>query len=343
MNDFGKLLSRELPRPKKEKDGPLVFDLFAGCGGLALGFEAAGFTTIGFEMVPDFCNTYARNLRRECHEATLSSDTEFDSRPDVIIGGPPCQPFSVIGNQNGHRDSRDGFPAFISAVRRCKPKMFLFENVRGMLYRNVEYFRNIVDQLQDLGYSIDADLLNAVHYGVPQRRERLIVVGHNHEWHYPPKRQPAEYVTAGSALGDMAHEVPPDAKFLTESMDHYVAVYEEKSKCIRPRDLHLDQPSRTVTCRNLQAATSDMLRVVLPDGRRRLLTVREGARLQSFPDWFEFSGNKLSQYDQVGNAVPPLMAKAIAMEVMRCLCQGEKKNSRKDRRRNGQFILELRA
>lgn len=95
-------------------------------------------------------------------------------------------------------------------------------------------------------------------------------------------------------------------------MDTYVAKYEKASKCITPRDLHLDRPARTVTCRNLAGATGDMHRVVLPDGRRRRLTVREGARLQSFPDWFEFEGKEESCYNQIGNAVPPLLAYAIA-------------------------------
>ncbi|MGB3403559.1 MAG: DNA cytosine methyltransferase [Microcoleaceae cyanobacterium] len=98
-------------------------------------------------------------------------------------------------------------------------------------------------------------------------------------------------------------------------MDQYIKKYEKASKCIRPRDLHLDRPSRTVTCRNLSGATGDMLRIRLPDGRRRRLTVKEGARLQSFPDWFQFQGSEDSQFNQIGNAVPPLLAKALASSV----------------------------
>ena len=98
-------------------------------------------------------------------------------------------------------------------------------------------------------------------------------------------------------------------------MDKYIKKYEKASKCVRPRDLHLNQPARTVTCRNISAPTGDMLRILLPDGRRRRLTVQEAARLQSFPDWFEFQGSEESQFNQIGNAVPPLLAKTLAGSV----------------------------
>lgn len=102
-------------------------------------------------------------------------------------------------------------------------------------------------------------------------------------------------------------------------MDRYVANYERASKCIRPRDLHLDRPARTLTCRNLAGATGDMQRVLLPDGRRRRLLVREAARLQSFPDSFEFFGGETSRYNQIGNAVPPIFAWHLAKAVLRQL------------------------
>ena len=313
------VLSRELPKPAIERTGPLALDLFAGCGGLALGFEAAGFTTIGYEMDRDACETYRNNLRADCHQVTLTPTSELPSGAAVIIGGPPCQPFSVIGRQDGHRDNRDGFPAFLSAVRRYQPRIAVFENVRGMLYQNIAYFESIVKCLEELGYEVDHRLFKAAKYGVPQNRERVFVVAHHGGFHFPEPMLANRRVTAGEALGELAATVPPGAKFLTPSMDVYVAKYEAASKCIRPRDLHLDIPSRTVTCRNLNGATGDMLRIRLADGRRRRLTVREAARLQSFPDWFAFSGTEGRQFDQVGNAVPPLLAKAVAKAVMACL------------------------
>ena len=266
-----------------------MVDLFAGCGGLGLGFEAAGFRTLGYELKDDPVATYGANLHGECIQARLSPDSEI-AEAEVIIGGPPCQPFSVGGNQKGRADERDGFPAFLSAVERINPKFVMFENVRGMLYRNKLYLDRIMGHLHDLGYSVDARVLNCVNYGVAQRRERLVVVGYRDlEFSYPQHRRK---FTAGAALADLATEAGADSKFLTESQDAYIGRYERKSACRRPRDLHLDAPARTVTCRNLAGATGDMMRVKLPDGRRRRLTVREGARLQSFPDWFTFVGTK---------------------------------------------------
>ncbi len=138
---------------------PLVLDLFAGCGGLALGFEAQGFETLGFEMDPDGAATYRQNLRGECQEVFLTPDTDLPSAR-VIIGGPPCQPFSVGGLQLGKQDTRNGFPAFVSAVERLSPDLWLFENVRGLLYRSRPYFDGILGRLRALGYIIDFKLLN---------------------------------------------------------------------------------------------------------------------------------------------------------------------------------------
>ena len=310
-------LASELQIGPPAAQAPLVLDLFAGCGGLALGFEAAGFRTIGFEMDADACETYRRNLHGPCMKTVLTAGSYLGASADVIVGGPPCQPFSVGGSQKGNQDSRNGFPAFLSAVERYRPRLAMFENVRGVLYRNRAYFEEVLDALTALHYVVDYRLLNAVDFGVPQRRERMFVVAHRGGWEWPVTGR--ELHTAGEALGAMAFEARADSKFLTESMDCYVAKYELASKCVTPRDLHLHKPSRTVTCRNLNGATGDMLRVRLADGRRRRLSVREGARLQSFPDWYKFSGSEGSQFNQVGNAVPPLLAKAVALEVMKCL------------------------
>lgn len=289
---------------------PLVLDLFAGCGGLALGFEAQGFSTLGFEKDPDCCATYEKNLYGRCVHIELTRSSKYP-KADVIIGGPPCQPFSVRGKRQGTSDKRDGFPAFISAIEQVQPKIFIFENVRGMVHkRNKWYLDEIVSTLRSFKYLIEFQLLNFSHFGIPQRRERVIVVGHRGKFNFPDPSD--RIVTAGEALGAMAFSTPPESKYLTPSMDQYVAKYEKLSQCIRPRDLHLDRPARTLTCRNLSGATADMMRIRLPNGRRRRLLVKEAARLQSFPDKFEFVGKEENQFNQIGNAVPPLFAYFLA-------------------------------
>jgi DNA (cytosine-5)-methyltransferase 1 len=312
-------LNARLPKPAPLPNAPQVLDLYAGCGGLSLGFECAGFNTIGYEMNGFAADTYSKNLSGPCVRKTLDIGEEFDFNPDVIIGGPPCQPFSVIGYQRGNKDPRDGFPTFLDIVRRYNPRVAIIENVRGLLYRNKDYLHATIRELERFGYEVEAKLLRAVNYGVPQNRERLFIVAvKGVTWTWPDYSVDSP-VTAGVALGPLVSQIPENPRYLTPAMDRYIAAYEEKSKCITPRDLHLDRAARTVTCRNLGAATSDVHRIKLDDGRRRMLTVREGARLQSFPDWFEFIGAEIEQTKQIGNAVPPLLARAMADSVMRAL------------------------
>lgn len=294
------------------QEEPLVLDLFAGCGGLSLGFEAAGFRTIGYEMVEAAVNTYNRNLKGKCYNQFLEVGFDYPEmdKIDIVIGGPPCQPFSRFGNQMGIDDARDGFPVFIDAVKRIRPRVFMFENVANILGRHKWYLELIVSELRKLGYVVEYRVVNAVDYGVPQNRERLICVGHRASFIFPKKEQ--KRTTVEEAIGDLMTRYDENSRFLTPEQERYIAVYEEKSHCITPRDLHPDKPARTITCRNLAGATSDMQRVKLPDGRRRRIEVREAARLQSFPDWFEFCGTETRQFYQIGNAVPPLLAYKLA-------------------------------
>ena len=330
--EWGDWLNTSLARPVLPPNAPIIIDLFAGCGGLALGFEAAGMESRGYEMKPEAVRTYNLNLDNRCTETMLSIG-QPEGPADVIIGGPPCQPFSQIGYQRGMRDPRDGFPIFLDAVNRIRPKIAIIENVRGLLFRNKDYLRQAVSELEQFGYRVDVRLLQASDYGVPQRRERVIVVASTVGWDWPEPTVSGP-VTVGIALGALVLDVTEESKFLTESMDRYVASYEKASNCIRPRDLHLDRPSRTVTCRNLGGATSDMLRILLPTGRRRMLHVREGARLQGFPDWFEFTGTPYEQFEQIGNAVPPLLSLAIARQVYRFLENSDMGSSRRTAKAN---------
>ena len=141
----------------------MVLNLFAGCGGLALGFEAQGFETKGFEQDKDACETYRRNLKGTCEQTILTIDSAYPPAK-VVIGGPPCQPFSVGGKQMGLKDSRDGFPIYISAIKRLNPEIWLFENVRGILYQNKEYFDEILNTLRSFNYVVEMRVLNAINF-----------------------------------------------------------------------------------------------------------------------------------------------------------------------------------
>lgn len=297
-------------------------DLFCGAGGLGLGMSAAGLTGGAIDKDADSLLTHADNVAGPSPAMTaLSSTTDWSPwrGTQIIMGGPPCQPFSGHGKQAGSGDSRNGFPAFLAAVEALRPSVAVAENVRGVLYRNREYFESVANDLKRLGYSVDVRLLKAEHYGVPQRRERVFLAAWRTgcwEWPVPFVNSP---VASGVALGEGINRVRDDTKFLTPAMDVYVARYEKASSCRVPRDLDPARPSRTVTTRNLGSATSDMLRIRLPDGRRRMLTLEEGALLQGFPENFKFKGGAASVARQIGNAVPPLMGLAVAHSALRAL------------------------
>ena len=298
-----------------------VLDLFAGCGGLSLGFEAQGFNVLGYEIDTKAVETYNKNLIGNCVQEKLTAAKTFDNNFDVVVGGPPCQPFSVGGHQKGLDDERNGFPIFFNAIEQISPKIWMFENVRGMLYSNKWYFEEVIEKLQKLGYIIEYKLLNTVRFGVPQNRERLFVVGHRGKFIFPMAEN--KIYTVGDAIGELIETTQDESKILTESMDKYVAKYEKASACVNPRDLYLEKPARTLTCRNIAAPTGDMQRVKLADGRRRRISVREAARLQSFPDWFEFCGTETNQYYQIGNAVPPMLSYKLAKSIKNSLISDE--------------------
>ena len=155
-----------------EEQPYLAIDMFAGCGGLSLGFEAAGVKTIGYEMVEDCCNSYEKNLRSVCHKEKITTETEFP-KVDIVIGGPPCQPFSRRGKQTGKDDERNGFPAFIEAIRRIKPKIWMCENVKGLPEQNKEYFESIMEQFKELGYEVEYRVFQLVRFEINERSRNI--------------------------------------------------------------------------------------------------------------------------------------------------------------------------
>jgi DNA (cytosine-5)-methyltransferase 1 len=295
----------------------LAVDLFAGCGGMSMGFEALGFETIGYEKSQDACDSYNANLTGLCNQANLTPHIQFP-KADVVIAGPPCQPFSVNGNQLGMEDVRNGFPICIAAIEQISPQVFVLENVKGLLGKNRWYLNAVIEQLQSLDYFVTTSLLNAKDYQVPQNRERVFIIGSKNR----PLQigsNPRNTITAGQALNGLSLEISGNSKILTPVMERYIKKYEIASKCRVSRDLHLDRPSRTLTCRNLGGSTGDMLRLQLSNGQRRRLNISESARLQSFPNWFSFKGGENSVFKQIGNAVPPMMSYHIAKIVKEAL------------------------
>ncbi len=204
----------------------------------------------------------------------------------------------------------------LRAIEKVQPVAVVIENVpdlaRAPGRTHLDEFKRRLDAL---GYAVAEHELNSAEYGVPQNRRRIFVTGIRDDH---PLDRPVPWdkkVSVREAIPDTyGHEVA-GTRLLSESMRAYVARYEKASGCRTPRDLHPDRPSRTLTVRNLSGATGDMMRLLLPDGRRRMLTVQEAARLQSFPDWFRFVGSERSQLEQIGNAVPPLLALAVARSV----------------------------
>ena len=302
--------------PEKLEYGPVI-DLFAGSGGLSLGFESVGFQTIGYEKEKQYVQTYNNNLKGKCFNLVLDNEAEFPSA-EVVIGGPPCQPWSETGKNLGEYDPRDGFPAFIDCVKKVQPRIFVAENVKGLTFeKNREYLSHIITEFEALGYEVESRIIRMVNFGLPQKRERLFIIGHHGGFNFPEEHDIIYNVE--DAVGVWAKQEPIDGKYLNSSEDKYIASYEEKCKLQRPRDLHLDQPSRTLTCRNLSGSTSDMIRFSLKNGRRRKIRVKEASRIQGFPDWFEFTGTEASQFNQIGQSVPPIFSRQLALSVLEYL------------------------
>lgn len=318
---------------------PKAVSLFAGCGGMDLGFIHAGFDVIwANDNFHDACETYRKNIGDHIIEKDVA-DVDISTIPscDIVLGGFPCQDFSVIWKRGGIETKRGNlYRYFVDVVERTNPKMFVAENVKGLMTANKgAAIKQITNDFKNAGYKTAVELINFADYGAPQLRKRVLIIGIRNDledsFTVPaPTHTPDNYVTAKEALKgakDVPHNneqqniaastiaklklIPPGGNFTSIPKDskHYVKgmishVY---------RRLHPDQPSTTIIAGGGGGTWGYHY------SEPRSLTNRERARLFGFPDDFVFSGSITEVRRQIGNAVPPVGIKPIACAINKYL------------------------
>lgn len=335
-----------------------IIDLFCGIGGLSLGFEQAGFEVVSaVDMWADAVKTYNHNRKEKVAEVISVEDYNVNRLPSIIseeqitgiIGGPPCQGFSTVGKRDVDDPRNKMYLEFYKAVKLANPDFFVIENVKGMLTLNKGAFvKDLLKRFgEGLGYTISYQLLNAADYGIPQNRYRVFYVGiKNKEFVFP---KPFAYkLTAKDGISDLlgatsekygsepqndfqkemrgTNQKPLNQDY-TNHTDQTISIISQVPDGGNIRDL----PAEVWHVRKYNKAFERMGSFkpsnTIDTGHRnyfhyaepRIPTVRESARIQSFPDSFEILGTRGSQYKQVGNAVPPMLAKIIAEEIKNVL------------------------
>lgn len=320
-------------------------DLFAGAGGMSLGFDNAGFKNLlAVEFNKDFAETYKKNFpRHNLIVDDIKNVTEQqiyyiikNEKVDVIIGGPPCQGFSIAGNigRNFIDDDRNRlFKEFVRFVKIIKPRVFVLENVAAMeRHDKGKTIKEIVSSFKEIGYDIKYKVLNAVNFGVPQERRRIFIVGTLGENNFEYPQEINKIVTVKDAIDDLpklengeTSEIPNHT-----AMKHSAQMLEKMSyvsdggnrndipENLRPKSGDSRKYIRYDSKKPSFCVTGDM-RKIFHYSQNRALTCRELARLQTFPDSFVFLGNTGKVQQQIGNAVPVLLASKIALQVKEVL------------------------
>jgi DNA (cytosine-5)-methyltransferase 1 len=337
-----------------------MIDLFAGAGGLSLGLRRAGFNPVGaVEIMEDAARTYEEYHDLDVDRRRLEDIPERELRAmrgkvAVVAGGPPCQPWSTGGLRRGEADERDGFGAMFRALELIQPEAFVIENVAGLERGKTRpFFLSLVNFLEDeLGYEIKATTLDAADFGVPQRRQRLFIVGMRERgFKFPSATHGATTKRPWVAAGDVLTHDPvgePNTSIVTyaKNPDLRPSPYDGLLFNGGGRPINLAAPARTILASaggnktpfidTLSVAPeyhaelwdsdqgrphpryAERVRRGLVAGARRI-TVAESAALQSFPKRMRFHGTRSNQYTLVGNAVPPRLATAVGAALKRAL------------------------
>lgn len=332
-----------------------VLDLFCGCGGLSLGLEQAGYDIkLGIDIWQDALETFeANHVNSQTHCEDLSK-VDFGSLKkkylsdgvDLIVGGPPCQGFSISGKRDPNDPRNKLYTSFLKAVEYFKPKAFIMENVPNLASMSQGRIKDtIVSEFEAIGYTINYQKLLASEYGVPQNRRRFIMVGllNGKQFEFPTTTHDSNKVNCSDAISDLPEctledgaKYPTDAssKFQSNMRKGSLGVYNHQTTKHTDKTVSIismvpdggnykDLPDEFKGTRNVNIAwtrySSKKPSFTIDTGHRhhfhykfnRVPTVRESARLQSFPDSFIFHCSKTSQYKQVGNAVPPMLGKIL--------------------------------
>ena len=322
-----------------------AIDVFAGAGGLSLGLKSAGWDVkAAVEYDETAIETHRQNFTGVEHLScdVRSIDFKRFRGIDLVAGGPPCQPFSVSGKRLGSVDIRDMVPEFVRAVRQANPRAFLMENVAGLAGSKFqEYLLEQVTALHALGYTVFSRVLCAADYGVAQNRRRLFLIGiradqEGEGFVFPEPTYGVglkPHFTVREALKNAPVDVPNKAKVVfcknpvLRRSPFAGMMFNGKGRPLNDQGLGHTVPASAGGNRTHIVDSEGLVQEYhahLMSGKSprtgelhgvRRLTVRESARLQSFPDDFAFSGRQSSRYSQVGNAVPPKLAECVSRQV----------------------------
>ena len=322
-----------------------AIELFAGAGGLALGLEKAGIRTLEFIEIDKYC---CETLRKNRPDWNVSNDdirnvnfTKYKNNIDIVTGGFPCQAFSYAGKKLGFEDTRGTlFYDFARCIKEAEPLIFMAENVRGLKsHDSGRTLETILNVLSGLGYNVKYEVVNAAYYGVGQKRERLVIIGTKPgiDFEYPKPNKTMTVlkdvlkdcpISEGQSYSKKKKEVlemvPPGGSWVDLPEDvqkEYMgkSFYSGGGRRGMARRISWNEPCLTLTCSPSQKQTERCH----PE-ETRPFTVREYARIQSFPDDWEFSGGIGEKYKQIGNAVPVKLAEKLSLQLYNAVTQYKK-------------------